>query len=100
MKPANDLYKALERADSLMSDNDIRKVYRNASKMASTIRIMAEHADESRDIAFTHAAIDVIQTYAGLLDETLDDLDSIICAVRNVVRAGLQEPEAEEDEPI
>ena len=98
MKPANDLYKALERADSIMSDNDIRKVYRSASQMVNTIRIMAEHADESRDVAFMRTAIDVIRTYSGLLDETLDDLDSIICAAMNVVRTGLQEPEAEEGE--
>ena len=65
--------------------------------MTNTILIMAKEADNSHDLQFVRAALDVIRTYAGLLDETVDDIDAVVSSVRSNTVFALAEEEAEED---
>ena len=98
MKPQQELYQALEKAEKIIRDNNLFDTLNNASKMATVISTMAERADEPNDLTFKHVALDVIGTYINLLDETIDDLQAIAYAVNAVIDFGLMEPEAEEGE--
>ena len=98
MKPQQELYQALEKAEKIIRDNNLFDTLKNASKMVTVISTIAEKADEPNDLTFKHVALDIIRTYASLLDETIDDLQAIAYAVNAVIDFGLMEPEAEEEE--
>lgn len=87
MKSQQELYQALEKIE--------RTTLQNASKMVNVISIMQAESKRSNDIAFKRAVEDVISMYSSLLDEAIDDLQAIACALH--VDFGLSEPEAEED---
>ena len=96
MKTQEEMYQALEKAEKTIQDNRLFDTLKNASKMVTVISTIAEKADEPNDLTFKHVALDIIRTYASLLDETIDDLQAIAYAVNTHVDFGLSEPEAEE----
>lgn len=97
MKTQSELYDLSQRTLDIIDDNNLKPSILNASRMTNTILVMAKEADNSHDLQFIRAAIDVIRTYAGLLDETVDDIDAVVSSVRSNTVFALAEEEAEED---
>ena len=96
MKPQSELYHALEKVEGIIRDNRLFETLQNASKMVNVISIVQKHSEESNDIAFKRASVDIIGMYSELLDEVIDDLQAIAYAANVAVSFGLMEPEAEE----
>lgn len=97
MKTQSELYDLSRRTLDIIDDNNLKPSILNASRMTNTILVMAKEADNSHDLQFIRAALDVIRTYAGLLDETVDDIDAVVSSVRSNTVFALAEEEAEED---
>lgn len=97
MKTQSELYDLSQRTLDIIDDNQLKPSILNASRMTNTILVMAKEADNSHDLQFIRAALDVIRTYAGLLDETVDDIDAVVSSVRSNTVFALAEEEAEED---
>ena len=97
MKTQSELYDLSQRTLDIIDDNNLKPSILNASRMTNTILVMAKEADNSHDLQFIRAALDVIRTYAGLLDETVDDIDAVVFSVRSNTVFALAEEEAEED---
>lgn len=97
MKTQSELYDLSQRTLDIIDDNNLKPSILNASRMTNTILVMAKEADNSHDLQFIRAALDVIRTYAGLLDETVDDIDAVVSSVRSNTVFALAEEEAEED---
>lgn len=97
MKTQSELYDLSQRTLDIIDDNNLKPSIINASRMTNTILVMAKEADNSHDLQFIRAALDVIRTYAGLLDETVDDIDAVVSSVRSNTVFALAEEEAEED---
>ena len=97
MKTQSELYDLSQRTLDIIDDNNLKPSILNASRMTNTILVMSRHAEESHDIQFISAALDVIQTYASILDDTVDDIDAVVSSIRSNTVFALSEPEAEED---
>lgn len=97
MKTQSELYDLSQRTLDIIDDNNLKPSILNASRMTNTILVMAKEADNSHDLQFIRAALDVIRTYAGLLDETVDDIDAVVSSVRSNTVFALAEEEAEEN---
>ena len=98
MKSQEELYHALEKVEGIIKDNRLFEALQNASKMVSVISIIQKHSEESNDFAFKRASEDVISMYSSLLDEIIDDLQTIAYSVNASIEFGLSEPEAEFEE--
>lgn len=97
MKTQSELYDLSQRTLDIIDDNNLKPSILNASRMTNTILVMAKEADNSHDLQFIRAALDVIRTYAGLLDETVDDIDAVVTHARSNIIDALSEEEADED---
>lgn len=97
MKTQSELYDLSQRTLDIIDDNNLKPSILNASRMTNTILVMAKEADNSHDLQFIRAALDVVQTYASILDDTIDDIDAVVSSIRSNTVFALSEPEAEED---
>ena len=97
MKSQEELYSLAEKTLDIMDNNSLKMSILNASRMTNVILLQAKQAEESHDLQFMKAALDVIQTYAGLLDETVDDIDAVVTNVRSNTIYAISEEEADED---
>ena len=89
---------ALTEADEILSQSI--RLFREISKMANTIRVIAHSASEGNDVGTAFAALDVAEKYAEDIDGALDELWCDFDIARNRIINGLREPEAEEGEPL
>ena len=97
MKTQSELYDLSQRTLDIIDDNNLKPSILNASRMTNTILVMAKEASESNNLQFIRTALDVIQTYASILDDTIDDIDAVVSSIRSNTVFALSEPEAEED---
>lgn len=89
---------ALTEADEILGQS-IRP-FREISKMANTIRVIAHSAGEGNDVGTAFAALDVAEKYAEDIDGALDELRCDIEIARSRLANGMREPEAKEGEPL
>lgn len=89
---------ALEEAEEVLRNS--LHLFREISKMANTIRVIAHSAADGNDIGTAFAALDVAEKYAEDIDGALDELRCDFDIARNRIINGLREPEAEEGEPL
>ena len=89
---------ALEEAEEVLRNS--LHLFREISKMANTIRVIAHSAGEGNDIGTAFAALDVAEKYAEDIDGALDELRCDIDITRHRIENGLKMPEAKEGEPL
>ena len=89
---------ALTKADEILGQSI--RLFREISKMANTIHVIAHSAGEGNDIGTAFAALDVAEKYADDIDGALDELRCDIEIARNRLANGMREPEAKEGEPL
>ena len=87
---------ALEEAEETLRNSIY--LFREISKMANTIRVIAHSAAEGSDIGMAFASLDVAEKYAEDIDGALDELRCDIDIARSRINNGLKEPEAVPDE--
>ena len=87
---------ALEEAEEVLR-NSIH-LFREISKMANTIRVIAHASANGNDISTAFASLDVAEKYAEDIDGALDELRCDIDIARSRINNGLKEPEAVQDE--
>ena len=87
---------ALEEAEEVLRESI--RLFKEISKMANTIRIIAHSAANGNDISTAFASLDVAEKYAEDIDGALDELRCDIDIARSRINNGLKEPEAEQGE--
>lgn len=87
---------ALEEAEEVLRESV--RLFKELSKMANTIRVIAHSAADGNDVGTAFASLDVAEKYAEDIDGALDELRCDIYIAMNRINNGLKEPEAEEGE--
>ena len=87
---------ALEEGEEMLRESV--RLFKELSKMANTIRVIAHSAANGNDIGTAFAALDVAEKYAEDIDGALDELRCDIDIARSRINNGLKEPEAVLDE--
>ena len=87
---------ALEEAEEVLRESI--RLFKEISKMANVIRVIAHESANGNDIGMAFASLDVAEKYAEDIDGALDELRCDFDIARNRIGNGLREPEAVQDE--
>lgn len=87
---------ALEEAEEVLRNS--AKLFKEISRMANVIRVIAHESANGNDISTAFASLDVAEKYAEDIDGALDELRCDIDIARSRINNGLKEPEAVPDE--
>lgn len=94
MKPAQEIYKALEKVDEKLGV--MTRTIMQLERRIENIKTLTETKDDIQYLKQCKALDDAIETFSGIAIEEISDLELAVTEARKISIHALGEPEAEE----